>query len=302
MRRWRGFTLIELLVVIAIIAILIGLLVPAVQKVRESAARTQCQNNLKQMALGVVNLAGTYNGKLPCSVGCFPNSHWGPNNGDGGHFFHLLPFIEQGPMYKATLIPDSTQGYANGWGDGRNGPNPTYTQWANAVVNNNVPLYTCPSDPTYNPGSDNAMTSYAYNGQLFHATWATQSGWNYAPTGRYPRSIRDGTSNTALYTEKLVHCSSGQRPDGYWPDWGGAIYENMDFGQPVGPAYTFQSNLVLTGNRANYNADLAGTAHDGGINVAMADGSVRFVSTGVTGASWWAAFTPAAGDIVRDDF
>src|SRR5439155_7788899 len=105
-RSWRGFTLIELLVVIAIIAILIALLVPAVQKVREPAARTQCSNNLKNLALACVNCCDTHKGLIPPGVGLFPSPNKPAiNNGDGGHFFHLMPFFEQGNVYKGTLIP-----------------------------------------------------------------------------------------------------------------------------------------------------------------------------------------------------
>src|SRR5438094_9782024 len=94
----RAFTLIELLVVIAIIAVLIGLLLPAVQKVREAAARAKSQNNLKQMALTVHNFNDTYQNKLPTltDIGTSAPQDWGYNS----LFFNILPYVEQDNVYR----------------------------------------------------------------------------------------------------------------------------------------------------------------------------------------------------------
>jgi prepilin-type N-terminal cleavage/methylation domain-containing protein/prepilin-type processing-associated H-X9-DG protein len=294
-RRWRGFTLIELLVVIAIIAILIGLLLPAVQKVREAAARLSCTNNLKQMALATINCADQHEGKLPPGLGNYPVRDGASSNGSGGLLLHILPYIEQDNLYKATLT--------NGDPDGRNaGFSPTYSQWNSTLQNTRVKIYICPSDPT-TEGSGvwaKSVTSYSYNAQIFGISYP----WNWGiGAQRFPAFIQDGTSQTVMFTEKEVQSygATNWAPDNglnYWPDWGPAIASPETDDQPKGVAAMFQVKPKYTTGNGN----LANSPHDGGINAGMCDGSVRFVSQGVRPQTWWAALTPNAGDVLGPDW
>src|SRR5262245_10960059 len=150
--RRHGFTLIELLVVIAIIAVLIGLLLPAVQKVRETAARIKCANNLKQLGLAAHNYHDSH-GHLPPAIGYYP-----PAAGAlGPYFFHLLPYVEQDDLYRSALgsvlfpAPD--------------GPTTVYYPGVNKVCSQRVPIFLCPSDPSV--GADGGVM---INGVSFGAS------------------------------------------------------------------------------------------------------------------------------------
>jgi prepilin-type N-terminal cleavage/methylation domain-containing protein/prepilin-type processing-associated H-X9-DG protein len=293
-RRWRGFTLIELLVVIAIIAILIGLLLPAVQKVREAAARIQCSNNLKQMSLATINCADQHEGKLPPSIGLYPINRWSAGNSDGGTFLHILPYIEQDNLLKAALVIGNPSAVPP-VGDDRNGFLNTYSQWTGPIQQSRVKTYICPSDATNHQDWTGAYASYAVNGMIFRVAYQN---WG-AGYSNFPATLSDGTSNTIMYTEKLAHCNTGLYSTNYWPDWG-PIIASADLGDPLGVAAMFQ--YQPPGDPANCDGGRASTRHTGGINAGMGDGSVRNVSPSVSPLTWWAAMTPNAGDILGSDW
>jgi prepilin-type N-terminal cleavage/methylation domain-containing protein len=268
MKNYRSaFTLIELLVVISIISVLIGLLVPAVQKVRESALRTEDSNNLKQQCLALHGCNDTYH-RLPPAYGNFPSptGATGPPAGMGTLQYFLLPYLEQEPLY--NQVTDSSDN----------------------AMGTPLQIYMSPADPSMPPGGLVTMMGCPYGACSYASNYLV---FGNAPGGqaRIPTTFPDGTSNTIVFGERYTVCG------GVSVGWQMGMCGNP----PTWPYYYTNSNylaLPLPQLAPMLNACdplRLQSPYVSGLLVGMADGSVRSVDSGVSHYSWNLALNPADG-------
>lgn len=301
----RGFTLIELLVVIAIIAILIALLLPAVQQAREAARRSQCKNNLKQMALAIHNYHDTHN--------VFPISH-----GDTGNSFgwraQILPYIDQAPLYNNINFNGNIVDAGN-----------------LEVAQTTLPVYRCPSDPTPErvsggnqvwsnwcfPAScpaasrnDIAVTTYkGVDGRAYDQTIAASP----MPHGMFDRRMglqASGPGNSIVTPNRTIKMRDvidgttnvlfvGENSPGFhsWSSWA-AWHSPMTTAYPINHPFNVWGSAaarISSGAHGWIDGFASSSYHAGGAHFMMVDGSVHFLSENMDFATYQQLGNPQDG-------
>jgi prepilin-type N-terminal cleavage/methylation domain-containing protein/prepilin-type processing-associated H-X9-DG protein len=324
----RAFTLIELLVVIAIIGVLIALLLPAVQKVREAANRIKCQNNLKQLGLALHNYHDT--------IGTFPAGQWCPNLQNNGPVYHynrgcwfqnLLPFVEQTALFQQVDAYD--QAHLNMLHYICDAPG----------HQTHVLTFQCPADPNagkditqWNPAGTGPSDGTPQNSQGFHGNYVLCSGSTVfnppsSPDGRdlngifFVQSktrisdITDGTSNTFLSSEiNLVPdvltggpCCEGNDLRGryYNSYFGDTMFTTL---QPPNTSLPDITDLCIDLPRYAPCTESVSSAqhyarsyHSGGVNAGLADGSVRFIANAINPQTYLALGSRNGGEVIGSD-
>lgn len=300
----RAFTLVELLVVIAIIAMLVTLLIPAVQSARAAARRTQCKNNLKQLGLAIQNMESTF-GVLPPLCAQDQVSEVtvdGPYSGVVGFtvFNYMLPYIEEQALYDLCVKEREHGGFTRAL---PGAPNATP-----------VAAYLCPSEP--NPRGPKGEGRGLIDGIGGPTNWAVGNyGANYYVFGNPRRAdvegstkfsqISDGLSKTVFFGERYANCINTGRTSGglyttLWSDatsfWRPTFCTNTLSRTPPGEGYQPCTKFQVTPHYLNNcDASKAQSPHPGGMHCGIGDGSVRFVDGDIEAANWAAACDPRDG-------